>query len=101
MKFNIMAVVRYLQDRSFIYSKLNTAFLTLIPKVATPKSIKEQHPISLLQGVYKLNESSSGEVRKGYAQFDLWTPGRNGQTTRDHCQKNIFARHLTVSARAT
>lgn len=41
-------------------------FVTLIPKVNNPFTLKEYHPISLLGCLYKLLASVGGKASKGY-----------------------------------
>lgn len=54
IKSDIMKVVLDLQEYSFVSWRINTTFISLVPKVEQPKCIGEYRPISLLHGMYKI-----------------------------------------------
>lgn len=54
MKKDIMEVVREFQNLSYLDWRLNTTFVTLIPKKEGEKTIFDYRPISLLSRVYKM-----------------------------------------------
>lgn len=54
MKTKILAVFKEFQDTGYLDWRLNTTFITLVPKLEGEKEIFDFRPISLLSGVYKL-----------------------------------------------
>lgn len=54
MKNDIMDLFNDFFDNGFFYWRLNTTFITLVPKSEGEKSIGEFRPIALLCGVYKI-----------------------------------------------
>lgn len=54
MKSDLMPLFREFHTHARLVRGLNTSFITLIPKCASPIAIKEYSPISLISGIYKI-----------------------------------------------
>ncbi|KAF5206932.1 Transposon tx1 uncharacterized protein [Thalictrum thalictroides] len=54
LKGDIMEVVKEFDQTGFLDWRVNTTFITLIPKISGARSIGDFRPISLVGGIYKI-----------------------------------------------
>ncbi|GMP67170.1 hypothetical protein CsSME_00027250 [Camellia sinensis var. sinensis] len=54
MKGDIMEFIKQFHDNGVLGNGINCSFVTLVPKVDSPESVKDFRPISLISFIYKV-----------------------------------------------